>query len=129
MSLPEALSRAAADVAPIPRGHDGAPVFAAPWEAQAFALTLALHGRGLFTWTEWAAALAAEIKRAQSSGDPDDGSTYYRHWLAAIERLAAERGATSAAALGERRAAWDRAARATPHGQPILLENDPLRRA
>jgi nitrile hydratase accessory protein len=127
-SLPAALSAAAADVAPIPRGVDGAPVFAAPWEAQAFALTLALHERGLFTWTEWAAALAAEIRRAQEAGDPDDGSTYYRHWLAAIERLAAERGVTSAAALAERRDAWDRAAQATPHGRPILLENDPERR-
>ncbi len=128
MSLPEALSEAAAAVAPIPRGDDGAPVFAAPWEAQAFAMTLALHERGLFTWTEWAAALAKEIKQAQGAGDPDDGSTYYRHWLSAIERLAAEKGVTSAAALHERRAAWDRAAHATPHGQPILLENDPLRR-
>jgi nitrile hydratase accessory protein len=90
-------------------------------------MTLALYERGLFTWPEWAAALAAEIKRAQGEGDPDDGSTYYRHWLAAIERLAAEKGVTSPAALHERRDAWDRAAHATPHGQPILLENDPLR--
>jgi nitrile hydratase accessory protein len=127
LSLPEALSAAAAAVAPIPRGHDGAPVFSAPWEAQALALTLALHEHGLFTWTEWAAALAAEIKRAQEAGDADDGTTYYRHWLAAIERLAAEKGVTSAAALAERRDAWDRAAHATPHGRPILLENDPLR--
>lgn len=127
MSLPEALSAAADPVAPIPRGDDGAPVFAAPWEAQAFAMTLALHERGLFTWTEWAAALAGEIKRAQGAGDPDDGSTYYRHWLAAIERLVAEKGVTTPATLEDRRAAWDRAAHATPHGRPILLENDPLR--
>jgi nitrile hydratase accessory protein len=126
LSLPEGLGAAAAAVAPIPRGGDGAPVFSAPWEAQAFALTLALHGRGLFTWAEWAAALAAEIRRAQADGDPDDGSTYYRHWLAAIERLAAEKGVTSAAALSARREAWERAAHATPHGRPILLENDPL---
>jgi nitrile hydratase accessory protein len=124
LSLPEALSRAA--VAPIPRGEDGAPVFGAPWEAQAFAMTLALHERGLFTWPEWAEALAAEIKKAQAAGDPDDGSTYYRHWLAAIERLAAEKGATTPAALDGRRQAWDRAAHATPHGRPSLLQNDPL---
>jgi nitrile hydratase accessory protein len=123
LSLPEALSRAA--VAPIPRGEDGAPVFGAPWEAQAFAVTLALYERGLFTWPEWAEALTAEIKKAQAAGDPDDGSTYYRHWLAAIERLAAERGVTTPAALDERREAWDRAAHATPHGHPILLQNDP----
>jgi nitrile hydratase accessory protein len=88
-------------------------------------MTLALYERGLFTWPEWAAALAAEIRRAQAAGDPDDGSSYYRHWLGAIERLAAERGVTTARALAERREAWDRAAHATPHGQPILLENDP----
>jgi nitrile hydratase accessory protein len=125
LSLPEDLSRAAAAVAPIPRGADGAPVFGAPWEAQAFAMTLALYERGLFTWPEWAAALAAEIRRAQAAGDPDEGSTYYGHWLAAIERLAAEKGVTTPAALDERREAWERAADATPHGKPILLENDP----
>jgi len=115
-------------VAPIPRGADGAPVFREPWEAQAFAMTLALHERGLFTWSEWAETLAAEIRRAQANGDPDDGSTYYRHWLAAIERLLAEKGVTSGAALAERRSAWARAAHATPHGAPILLENDPRSR-
>jgi nitrile hydratase accessory protein len=129
LSLPEALRAAADAVAPIPRGADGAPVFAEPWEAQAFAMTLALHARGVFTWPEWAAALAAEIKRAQGAGDPDDGSTYYRHWLAALERLVADKGVTTPAALDDRRAAWDRAAQATPHGQPILLDNDPLARA
>lgn len=128
MSLPEALAGAAARAAPILRGGDGAPVFAAPWEAQAFAMTLALHERGLFTWDEWAAVLGAAIKAAQAAGDPDDGSTYYRHWLAAVERLVTERGIASPQALEERRAAWDRAAQATPHGEPILLENDPARR-
>ena len=128
MSLPEGLSAAAERVAPIPRGEDGAPVFSAPWEAQAFAMTLALYERGLFTWSEWAAALAAEIKRAQSAGDPDDGSTYYGRWLAALERLVADKGVTTPADLDDRRAAWDRAAHATPHGQPILLDNDPLAR-
>jgi nitrile hydratase accessory protein len=125
LNLPEDLASAAATVAPIPRDRDGAPAFAAPWEAQAFAMTLALYERGLFTWSEWAAALAREITSAQGAGDPDDGSTYYAHWLAALERLVAEKGVASASALSERRDAWDRAARATPHGQPITLENDP----
>jgi nitrile hydratase accessory protein len=117
---------AADSIAPIPCGDDGAPVFQAPWEAQAFAMTLALHARELFTWPEWASVLAAEVKRAQAAGDHDDGSTYYRHWLAAVERLVIEKGATTSRALDERRAAWDRAAHATPHGQPIILQNDPL---
>jgi nitrile hydratase accessory protein len=122
----EELARVAADLAPLPRGEDGAPVFREPWEAQAFALTLALHERGLFSWTEWAQTLAGEIRQAQAQGDPDDGSTYYRHWLAAIERLVAAKGVASARDLAERHDAWDRAAHATPHGAPIVLENDPL---
>jgi nitrile hydratase accessory protein len=121
----DAVSRAAQSVAPIPHSNDGAPVFGAPWEAQAFAMTLALQERGLFTWTEWASTLAAEIKRAQAAGDPDDGSNYYQHWLSAIERLLVEKDVIAPAHLKERRAAWDRAAHATPHGQPILLQNDP----
>ena len=125
MTRSDAVGRAAERIAPIPRGDDGAPVFAAPWEAQAFAMTLALQEGGLFTWPEWAAALGNEIQRAQATGDPDDGTTYYQHWLSAIERLVMEKDVAAPAQLLERRAAWTRAARATPHGQPVLLENDP----
>ncbi len=125
MSRPEAdLLAAAAGVAPIP-GRGDAPAFAAPWEAQVFAITLALHERGLFTWGEWAVALGATIREARASGDPDDGSTYYAHWLAATERLVAERGVAGREALAERAEAFERAARATPHGEPIRLANDP----
>lgn len=127
MSPHEELARAAAGVTPIPRGDDGEPVFREPWEAQAFAMTLVLYERGLFTWTEWAAALSAAIKQAQVAGDCGDGSTYYQHWLSAIEHLVTVKGIASGSALAARRQAWDRAAHATPHGQPILLANDPLR--
>ena len=123
-AIDPAAARAATDGVPgIPHDADG-PVFREPWEAQAFAMTLALHQRGLFTWPEWAAALAAEIKRAQAGGDPDTGETYYRHWLAALERLVAERGVTDAATLARYRAAWDRAADRTPHGVPIELRQE-----
>jgi nitrile hydratase accessory protein len=108
----------------LPRNGDD-PVFREPWEAQAFAMTLSLHEQGLFTWVEWAAALAAEIKRAQAAGDPDTGDTYYHHWLAALEQIAIEKGLADPVRLEQQRLAWDRAARATPHGEPILLENDP----
>lgn len=91
-------------------------------------MTLALHARGLFTWGEWADALGRAIRAAQAAGDCDDGSTYYRHWLAALEDLTSRKGLTDEAALADRRAAWDRAAHATPHGEPILLANDPLGR-
>lgn len=111
----------AGEAAPgLPRDAEG-PVFGAPWEAQAFALAVALHERGLFTWGEWAAALGEEIKRAQARGDPDTGGTYYLHWLAALERLVADKGVTDTATLSHYRDAWDRAAERTPHGQPIEL--------
>jgi nitrile hydratase accessory protein len=105
----------------IPLGPDG-PVFRAPWEAHAFAMVLTLHERGLFTWPEWAAALAVEIGRAQAAGDSDLGDTYYHHWLAALERLVAHKEVTDEASLNRHRAAWRRAADRTPHGTPIVLQ-------
>ena len=112
--------RAAQEIPNIPTDDDG-PVFREPWEAQAFAMTLSLHERGLFTWPEWAAALAGEIKRAQGAGDPDTGETYYRHWLAALEKIVAEKGVTTTHDLHRTRDAWDNACDRTPHGQPIVL--------
>jgi len=108
----------------MPADADG-PVFREPWEAHAFALAVSLHQRGLFTWPEWAQALAAQIAAAQAAGDTDLGDTYYRHWLAALESLVAAKGASSSAELTRYQDAWDRAADRTPHGQPIeLREND-----
>jgi nitrile hydratase accessory protein len=115
-----AAARAASAVPGIPRDEDG-PVFREPWEAQAFAMALSLHERGLFTWTEWAAALADQIKRAQAKGDPDTGETYYRHWLATLEHLVAVKGVTTSETLHRYRDAWDHAADRTPHGKPIEL--------
>jgi nitrile hydratase accessory protein len=114
-------ARAAAAAVPgIPWNQEG-PVFRAPWEAHAFALAVALHERGLFAWTEWAATLGEEIKRAQAAGDPDTGETYYLHWLAALERLVAAKGVASREAQTRYRDAWDHAADRTPHGAPIVL--------
>ena len=115
-----AAARATSALPDIPRDSDG-PVFREPWEAQAFAMALTLHGRGLFTWTEWAAALADEIKCAQARGDPDDGTTYYRHWLATLEKLVATKGVATLEAQRRYRDAWDHAADRTPHGAPIEL--------
>jgi len=104
----------------IPRDAEG-PVFREPWEAHAFAMALTLHERGLFSWTEWAATLAEEIARAQTQGDADTGDTYYRHWLATLERLVAEKDVASSAMLTRYRDAWDHAADRTSHGAPIEL--------
>ena len=117
---PEAASRASAAVASIPTDLDG-PVFREPWEAHAFAMALALHERGSFTWDEWAAGLALEIETAVVAGDPDSGDTYYQHWLRTLERMIVEKGLASSEALDRYREAWDRAADRTPHGQPIDL--------
>jgi nitrile hydratase accessory protein len=111
----------AAPALPDRPGDGDGPVFAEPWEAQAFALTLKLHEAGHFTWSEWAATLGAEIEAARSRGDPDLGDTYYHHWLAALERLATEKGLVRGGDLGARKAAWKRAFLNTPHGKPILL--------
>ena len=119
-SDPESLRRTAAAAAGVP-ADGGGPVFREPWEAQAFAMTLALHERGVFTWSEWTEALAAEIRRAQAAGDADTGRTYYRHWLAALEHIVAAKGVTDPAALAGCRDAWARAAADTPHGLPIVL--------
>jgi nitrile hydratase accessory protein len=100
---------------------DEGPVFAEPWQAQAFAMALELHRAGHFSWTEWAEHLSAEIAVARESGDPDRGDTYYHHWLAALEKLVSEKGLASATELDERKKQWDIAARHTPHGKPIEL--------
>jgi nitrile hydratase beta subunit/nitrile hydratase accessory protein len=117
---PGSSARAIEAVPSIPRDAEG-PVFREPWEAQAFAMALALHERGLFTWAEWAATLADEIKRAQAAGDPDTGETYYRHWLNALERIVAAKGIATGDMLHRYRDAWDHAADRTPHGTPIEL--------
>ena len=113
--------RATDAVLSIPCDAEG-PVFREPWQAQAFAMALALHARGLFTWPEWAAMLTEEIRRAQAEGDPDTGETYYLHWLATLERIVAAKGVATEVTLARYRAAWDHAADRTPHGAPIALE-------
>ena len=107
----------------LPREQDG-PVFAEPWQAQAFALAVKLSEAGHFTWSEWAQALGAELAAAAARGEPDDGSRYYHHWLAALERLATEKSLTDPAALARRKQAWAEAYRHTPHGEPVVLGGD-----
>ena len=104
----------------LPR-DDGGPVFSEPWQAQAFALAVKLSEQGHFTWKEWAAMLADELEAADNRGEPDDGTHYYEHWLAALERLVTEKGLTNREAMHERKEAWAEAYRHTPHGKPVEL--------
>ena len=106
----------------LPRDNGG-PVFAEPWQAQAFALAVKLSEQGHFSWTEWAEALGAELKAAAERGEPDDGSRYYEHWLAALERLVVEKGLTDQEAMRERKEAWTEAYLHTPHGKPVELSS------
>ena len=122
LSQPEPIP-ATADLSALPQlpRDDGGPVFAEPWQAQAFALAVKLSEQGHFTWKEWAAALAAELKAAADRGEPDDGSRYYHHWLAALEHLVTSKGLSDHAALLARKQAWADAYRHTPHGKPVEL--------
>lgn len=104
----------------IPCDAEG-PVFQEPWQAQAFAMALALQSRGVFTWGDWAKMLGEEIKKAQAAGDPDTGTTYYHHWLATLERMVAAKGLATPEALARTYQAWNHAAQRTPHGTPIDL--------
>ena len=122
LSTPESLpaSDRLADLPRLPR-DEGGPVFAEPWQAQAFALAVKLSEQGYFTWKEWAAGLAEELRAAAMRGEPDDGSRYYEHWLSALERIVAAKGLTDPNALLVRREAWAEAYRSTPHGTPVEL--------
>jgi nitrile hydratase accessory protein len=123
LSRPESLPDAdrIAALPQLPR-DEGGPVFSEPWEAQAFALAVNLCEQGYFTWKEWAAALAEELKASADRCEPDDGSRYYHHWLAVLERLTVAKGLCDPAAMNARKEAWADAYRHTPHGKPVVLK-------
>lgn len=117
---PRADRERLSELPPLPRDEEG-PVFEAPWQAQAFALAVKLSELGYFSWETWARTLAEELAAADARGDPGDGTRYYHHWVAALERLVAGRDLVNLAALTERKDAWAEAYRRTPHGQPVEL--------
>jgi len=120
-----ATHQALAALPSIPRS-DNEPVFAEPWQAEAFGLTLALHQAGVFTWQEWADALSTAIRDAQAKGDPDTGNTYYRHWLDALEKMVVLKQLSGPEQLQKLSSAWQEAAERTPHGAPIELAQNTL---
>ena len=122
MSRPDAQDVAERFAAsPLLPRDDGGPVFAEPWQAQAFAMAVQLSADGHFTWTDWTTALGDQLQAAVRRGDSDDGSRYFEHWIVALEQLAADKKLTDLAALSERKEAWADAYRHTPHGQPVEL--------
>lgn len=115
------IARQCAGGLPLPSLNEGF-VFAQPWQAHAFAMTLQLHEKGVFTWPEWAAALTHEIRQAQALGDNDDGHHYYTHWLNALEKMVIEHQLGTPDQIHDLEHAWQDAAARTPHGQPIVLD-------
>lgn len=113
---------ALSEMVEIPRDNDGEVVFAEPWQAEVFAMTLSLYEQGLFSWPEWAEALSVQIKRAQADGDQDLGDTYYRHWLSTLETMVVRKRIGSREGLDALYQRWDHAAKHTPHGQPISID-------
>ena len=116
--MSETPNQLAKQLPKIPVDDDG-PVFAEPWQAQAFAMTVKLHEKGAFSWGEWAEHLGAELKAA---GKHDTADNYYLHWLAALEKLLDEKNIVQTGERETCKKAWDKAARATPHGSPIVLD-------
>jgi len=104
----------------LPQDEQG-PVFAEPWQAHSFALAVRLGAEGQITWSEWTAALAAQLADTARRGSPDDGSRYYEHWLAALEHLVTSKQLTTRPEILERKQAWAEAYRHTPHGEPVRL--------
>jgi nitrile hydratase accessory protein len=125
LSTPDLLpdSERFAGLPSLPRDQGG-PIFAEPWQAQAFALAVRLSAQGYFSWKEWAAALADELKSVADRGEPDDGSKYYQHWLTALERVVAAKGLSSRDEMLVRKHAWADAYRHTPHGKPVALNRE-----
>ena len=107
---------------PLPTGAADAPVFAEPWQAQAFAMAVQLHAKGAFTWPQWAQALSQTIAQAHAAGDADDGSGYYQHWVDALEHLVLAQGLGTPQQIHRLEHAWEAAAARTPHGQPIEVK-------
>lgn len=107
----------------LPKSSDGEPVFPEPWAAEAFAMTVHLHERGLFTWSEWAKTLSRELHQP---GRAEDGSDYFDCWVAALSAILVKLGVADADMILDLQKSWQRAAEATPHGKPIELANDPL---
>ncbi|MDK4731282.1 nitrile hydratase accessory protein [Rhizobium sp. CNPSo 3490] len=108
----------------LPKSPEGNPVFPEPWAAEAFAITVHLLEKGLFSWAEWAETLSRELHQP---GRAEDGSDYFDCWVAALSDLLVSRGVADASLLLDLQKSWQRAAEATPHGKPIELANDPLR--
>lgn len=97
------------------------PAFDHPWQAQAFSLTVHLHKKGLFSWADWVRIFSDEIKASPALHGESVNDTYYRQWLAAMEKLVAVLGLTVSDDISRRTDEWRQAYLNTPHGQPVAL--------
>ena len=95
--------------------------FDEPWQAQLFALTVALNEAGHFAWPDWAAAFGATLKRRGAERAQDGGADYYAAWLETLEGFLDARGHAPTAEALKAKVAWEAAYLATPHGQPVKI--------
>lgn len=100
------------------------PVFAAPWHAQVFALTVHLNEAGHFAWADWASRFGATLKRHGLARDLDGGDDYFAAWLETLESVLDQTGLADTDAVAQMRGAWKRAYLSTPHGMPVVLDGD-----
>jgi nitrile hydratase accessory protein len=84
--------------AALPRDN-GELVFEAPWEGRAFGVAVTLVQQGVFDWHDFQIRLVAQIERVENTGGP---YAYYERWLAALERVAVDKGLITARELDER---------------------------
>ena len=105
----------------IPGGH-AEPVFLEPWHAEIFSLAVALNRKGVFTWSEWVETFSSAVREIPTDEGESPETAYYCRWLAALERLVAQRGLSSREEMARRKEEWRRAYLRTPHGESIALE-------
>ncbi len=80
----------------LPAEDDPDLIFAAPWEAKAFAIIVKLAQDGHFSWADWVACFSREVAAATAAAERGEPApSYYEQWLTAAETLLVERRLTS----------------------------------
>ena len=93
--------------------EENEPVFHDDWEKRVFSVMF-LSGLGPIDASRHAIERMDPVHYLET--------TYYEHWLKALEALVIDKGLLAESEIQARHEAWDRAHRATPHGEPVDLE-------
>jgi nitrile hydratase accessory protein len=87
-----------------PPRSNGELVFAQPWESRAFGLAVTLYDGGVFEWSQFQAALIAQIAAWERDHPAGECFSYYRCWLAALESVLAQAGLVTPTDVADRAA-------------------------